>query len=118
VPPVITGAAPGRAQFSRMRERAARLFHHAEQRTPGLVLRLLGTGGGFAGSAPQYFVAQCLQFDIVDAFELHPQIEDDDRQQLDRLAAVAFAENSPTLLKRLEHRLQLFVLMRHRRSFC
>ncbi|WP_198031845.1 hypothetical protein [Bradyrhizobium sp. Ec3.3] len=88
---------------------AARLFHHAEQRTPGLVLRLLGTGGGFAGSAPQHFVAQRPKLGIVDAFEFHPQIENCDREQIDRLADLVLTENPTALLERFEHRLQLFI---------
>ena len=98
-----------RTNLAKKRDQAARLLHHAEQRTPGLVLRLLGGGLRLAGSAPQHFVAQRLEVGTVNSFELHPDVEDDDREQLSRLSAIALVENLAALLERLEHRLQLFV---------
>src|SRR3954454_19160544 len=41
-----------RTNLAKKRDSAVRLLHHAEQRTPGLVVRLLGGGLRFAGSAP------------------------------------------------------------------
>src|SRR5947209_5138539 len=101
MPSAITDAASGRARISpKKRDSAVRLLHHAEQRTPGLVLRLLGGGLRFAGSAPQHFVAQCPKVGTVNSFELHPHVEDDDREQLSRLTAVALVENPAALLER------------------
>src|ERR1700730_1593500 len=90
-----------RTNLAKKRDSAARLLHHAEQRTPGLVLRLLGGGQRVAGSAPQHFVAQRPEVGTVNSFELHPDIEDDDREQLSRLTAVALIENLAALLERL-----------------
>src|SRR5690349_22874610 len=61
-----------RTNLAKKRDSAAWLFHHAEQRTPGLVLRLLGRVRRLARGAPQHFVAQCLEIGTVDSFEFHP----------------------------------------------
>src|ERR1044072_1757182 len=74
-----------RTNLAKKRDSAARLLHHAEQRTPGLGLRLLGRGRRLARSAPQHFVAQCLEIGTVYSLELHPDVEDDNGQQLGRL---------------------------------
>src|SRR3954453_6237060 len=98
-----------RINLAKKRNSAERLLPPAEQRTPGLVLRLLGGGLRVVRGGPQHFVAQRLEIGTVNSFELHPHVQDDNGQQLGRLTAVALIEPPAALFERSEHRLQLFV---------
>ncbi|MCS4127215.1 hypothetical protein [Bradyrhizobium japonicum] len=110
MPSAITDAASGRAQTSPKSETRRRgYFTTRSSGRRGWSCVCLEGGLRFASSAPQHFVAQRLEIGTVNSFELHPHVEDDDGQQLGRLAVVALVENLAALLKRFQHRLQLFV---------
>jgi hypothetical protein len=85
------------------------LFDQPQERLAALPRLKLGLTQPFRIFGVEHLIAQCLQIIVINAIELHPKLQDGDRDQLRRVPIARREQCDPALLQLDEHRKHLFV---------
>lgn len=93
----------------RLRRRLS-LFDHPQQRMPARGDLRLGIACGIeARLARQHRLAERLELGVSDAIELHPEIENGNRDELGGFAIATSCQRRAAFLKPCQNRKQLFI---------